>query len=94
MKIDNDITAWFSREDPVFQDYERFRQEFAGTRTLIVALQADTPSGSSRATPCSSSRTSLPTSNGSRPCSASTAWRLPRSSKRCRARMAVSTSGR
>ena len=43
MKIDNDITAWFSREDPVFQDYERFRQEFAGTRTLIVALQADTP---------------------------------------------------
>ena len=43
MKIDNDITAWFSREDPVFKDYERFRQEFAGTRTLIVALQADTP---------------------------------------------------
>ena len=43
MTIDNDITAWFSREDPVFKDYERFRQEFAGTRTLIVALQADTP---------------------------------------------------
>ena len=42
-KIDNDITAWFSRDDPVYQDYERFRQEFAGTRTLIVALQADTP---------------------------------------------------
>jgi predicted RND superfamily exporter protein len=42
-KIDNDITAWFSREDPVYKDYERFRQEFGGTRTLIVALQADTP---------------------------------------------------
>jgi uncharacterized protein len=38
--IDNDITAWFSKEDPVYQDYERFRQEFGGTRTLIVALAA------------------------------------------------------
>ena len=39
--IDNDITAWFSRDDPVYRDYERFREEFAGTRTLIVALRAD-----------------------------------------------------
>lgn len=38
--IDNDLTAWFSREDPVFQDYERFQQEFGGTRTLIVAIKA------------------------------------------------------
>lgn len=37
--IDNDITAWFSRADPVFQDYERFRKEFGGTRTLIVAVR-------------------------------------------------------
>ncbi|MGE5815194.1 MAG: efflux RND transporter permease subunit, partial [Acidobacteriota bacterium] len=37
--IDNDITAWFSRKDPVYQQYERFRQEFGGTRSLIVALQ-------------------------------------------------------
>ena len=42
-KIDNDITAWFSREDPVYRDYERFREEFGGTRTLIVALEADSP---------------------------------------------------
>jgi len=42
-EIDNDITAWFSKEDQVYRDYERFREEFAGTRTLIVALQADTP---------------------------------------------------
>src|SRR5690606_31984859 len=42
-EIDNDITSWFSREDPVYKDYERFRQEFGGTRTLIVALQADSP---------------------------------------------------
>ena len=39
--IDNDVTAWFSREDPVYQDYERFREEFGGTRSLIIALQAD-----------------------------------------------------
>ncbi|MGB2717290.1 MAG: DUF1302 family protein [Vicinamibacterales bacterium] len=39
--IDNDITAWFSKEDPVYQDYERFRQEFGGTRSLIVALKAE-----------------------------------------------------
>ncbi len=41
--IDNDITAWFSKEDPVFKDYERFRSEFGGTRTLMVALKGDTP---------------------------------------------------
>ena len=40
-RIDNDISAWFSRTDPVYQDYERFRQEFGGTRSLIVALKAD-----------------------------------------------------
>ena len=42
-KIDNDITAWFSKSDPVYQDYERFRAEFGGTRNLIVALQAASP---------------------------------------------------
>lgn len=42
-RIDNDITAWFSKADPVYRDYERFRQEFGGTRTLIVALAAATP---------------------------------------------------
>src|SRR4051794_18320491 len=39
--IDNDISAWFSRSDPVYKDYERFRSEFGGTRSLIIALQAD-----------------------------------------------------
>jgi predicted RND superfamily exporter protein len=42
-RIDNDITAWFSKSDPVYRDYERFRQEFGGTRTLIVALEAGSP---------------------------------------------------
>ena len=32
-RIDNDLTAWFSREDPIYQEYERFRDEFGGTRT-------------------------------------------------------------
>jgi predicted RND superfamily exporter protein len=41
--IDNDITAWFSKDDPVYKDYERFRSEFGGTRSLIIALKADTP---------------------------------------------------
>jgi uncharacterized protein len=38
--IDNDITAWFSKHDRVYQDYERFRTEFGGTRSLIVAFKA------------------------------------------------------
>jgi predicted RND superfamily exporter protein len=42
-RIDNDISAWFSKDDPVFRDYERFREEFGGSRTLIVALKAETP---------------------------------------------------
>ena len=37
--IDNDLTAWFSREDPVYQEYERFRDEFGGTRNLIIAIE-------------------------------------------------------
>jgi predicted RND superfamily exporter protein len=46
--IDNDLTAWVSKDDPVYQTYERFRQEFGGTRSLIVAIQGDrlfTPDG-------------------------------------------------
>ena len=41
--IDNDITAWFAKDDPVYRDYERFRDEFGGSRTLIIALKADSP---------------------------------------------------
>ena len=44
-EIDNDVTAWFSKADPVYQDYERFRQEFAGTRSLIVALRSEQDGG-------------------------------------------------
>ncbi len=41
-RIDNDLTAWFSKTDPLYQDYERLRKEFEGSRTLIVALEGDT----------------------------------------------------
>jgi predicted RND superfamily exporter protein len=39
--IANDLDAWISRDDPAYQDYERFRTEFGGTRTLIVAVESD-----------------------------------------------------
>jgi len=38
--IDNDLTAWFSADDPVYKDYVRFRDEFGGTRNLIIAIEA------------------------------------------------------
>ena len=39
-RIDNDLTAWFSKDDPVYREYERFVDEFGGTRSLIVAIEA------------------------------------------------------
>ena len=41
-KIDNDLTAWFSVSDPIYKDYARVRDEFGGTRTLIIAIEAPT----------------------------------------------------
>lgn len=43
-RIDNDLTAWFSTSDPVYKDYARFRDEFGGTRTLIIAVEAPSKS--------------------------------------------------
>ncbi len=39
--IDNDLSAWVSKDDPVYQVYDRFRDEFGGTRNLIVAIRGD-----------------------------------------------------
>jgi predicted RND superfamily exporter protein len=39
--LDNDISAWISKDDPVYQTYERFREEFGGGRALIIALRSD-----------------------------------------------------
>jgi predicted RND superfamily exporter protein len=41
--VDNDISAWFSRSDPLFRDYDRFQAEFGGTQPLIIALRSETP---------------------------------------------------
>jgi predicted RND superfamily exporter protein len=40
-EIDNDISMWISKADPVYQTYDRFRREFGGQRTLLVALKSD-----------------------------------------------------
>jgi hypothetical protein len=40
-EIDNDISMWISEDDPVYQTYTRFRTEFGGQRTLLVALRSD-----------------------------------------------------
>lgn len=39
--VDNELSMWISREDPIYQQYERFRQEFGGQRTLLIALESD-----------------------------------------------------
>lgn len=36
--IDNDLTAWFAEDDPIYRDYRRFQDEFGGTRTLLIAI--------------------------------------------------------
>jgi hypothetical protein len=40
-EIDNDLTMWVSKTDPIYLTYDRFRQEFGGQRNLIVALRSD-----------------------------------------------------
>jgi predicted RND superfamily exporter protein len=47
-EIDNDISMWISKDDPVYRTYERFRDEFGGQRTLMIALRSPrlfTPEG-------------------------------------------------
>src|SRR5688500_13224285 len=40
-EIDNDITMWIATDDPIYQQYERFVDEFGGQRLLLIALQSD-----------------------------------------------------
>ena len=40
-ELDNDLTMWVSKDDPVYVTYERFREEFGGQRNLLVALTSD-----------------------------------------------------
>ena len=47
-EIDNDISMWIAKDDPVYVTYERFREEFGGQRSLLIALRSDrlfTPEG-------------------------------------------------
>ena len=39
--LDNDVSMWISKSDPVYVTYERFRKEFGGGRVLLVALKSD-----------------------------------------------------
>lgn len=46
--IDNELTTWISRGDPAYRQYENFRAEFGGTRSLIIAVASErllTPEG-------------------------------------------------
>ena len=38
--IDNELSAWIDKDDPVYQQYEQFRTEFGGQRTLLIALRS------------------------------------------------------
>lgn len=39
--INNDLSAWVAKETREYQTYERFIDEFGGTRNVIVALEGD-----------------------------------------------------
>ena len=39
--IDNDISMWISKDDPIYVTYERFREEFGGQRVLMIALRSE-----------------------------------------------------
>lgn len=39
--LNNDLSAWVAKDSPEYREYDRFRQEFGGGRTLIVALESD-----------------------------------------------------
>jgi uncharacterized protein len=45
--INNDLSAWVAKDTPEYQTYQRFTDEFGGTRNLIVALRGPvfTPEG-------------------------------------------------
>ena len=40
-RIDNEISMWVSKSDPIYRTYEQFRTEFGGQRKLLIALQSD-----------------------------------------------------
>jgi hypothetical protein len=41
LEFENELTAWFEWDDPVYSTYRHYRDEFGGTRTLIVVVESD-----------------------------------------------------
>ena len=39
-ELENELTAWFEEDDPHWMTYRKYREEFGGTRTLIVAIES------------------------------------------------------
>ena len=39
-KLENDLTAWFERDDPNWTVYREYREEFGGSRNLIIGLES------------------------------------------------------
>ncbi len=39
--VNNDLSAWVSKDSPEYREYDRFRREFGGGRVLIVAVAGD-----------------------------------------------------
>jgi len=40
LELENDMAAWFQEDDPVYATYRQYRDEFGGTRTLIIAVES------------------------------------------------------
>lgn len=38
--LENDMAAWFQPDDPIYATYRQYRDEFGGTRTLIIAVES------------------------------------------------------
>jgi hypothetical protein len=40
LAFENDMSTWFQPDDPVYATYRHYRDEFGGTRTLIIAVES------------------------------------------------------
>lgn len=39
--LDDDLTTWLSKDDPIYQTYERFRREFGEQQPILIAVKSD-----------------------------------------------------
>jgi predicted RND superfamily exporter protein len=40
LRLENSMTAWFSRDDPNWIVYREYREEFGGSRNVVIAVEA------------------------------------------------------